>query len=79
MPDGPRINNLNVPMVGKWKWKGTHPQIFQSDMVLVKWKDIWLEISDGPQFGYVLRVLVILKDFWLETGMVMCSGNHMEV
>ena len=32
------------------------PQNFQSDLGSVKWKDVWLEITDGPQIGYVLRV-----------------------
>ena len=35
----------------------------QSDLGSVKWKDVWLEIPDGPQFGYVLQVLAILKEF----------------
>ena len=26
----------------------------------MKWKDIWLEIPDGPQLGYMLQVLAIL-------------------
>ena len=64
-------------------------RFFHSYLSLVKWTDVWLENTNGPQLGYVLRVSVgnfemdpssvILEDFWLETVRVMCSGHQMEV
>ena len=53
----------------------------------MKWKDVWLEDPNGPQLGYVFRVFVgnldprslVFEELWLETGIVMCSGHHVEV
>ena len=48
----------------KMEWKETQgvrwefPRKFQSDLGLVKWKDAWLENTDGSQLGYVPQVFV---------------------
>ena len=62
--DGPRLSNLDGPVAVEWNGKelgardGGFLGNFQSDLGSVKWKDVWLENTDGPQIGYVLQVFV---------------------
>ena len=61
IPDGPRLDNIYGSMVDKWNGKGLGARdggflrMFQSDLGLVKWKDLWSENTDGTQLGYLLH------------------------
>ena len=63
-PDGPRLGNLDVPMVGKrngqklGSWDGGFLGNLQSDLSSGNWKGEWLENLNGPQLGYVLLIYV---------------------